>query len=432
LTPVIHSTVKQVVEQQQYIFNTLWNRAIPADQRIKEIEEGIEPEVIEIMYSSPDDIQEKVFYLLNSANIEILVLFATSNAFHRQTNGGSIEKIKEIRKRKPWISIKILTPKDSHIEKIIDDLYALNINVRTIEPISKVSILIVDRKHSLVAELKEDSKKILTEKTVGFVTSSNSPPTVLTYASIFDGLWKQIDMNQQLQIQDKIQKEFINTAAHELRTPIQPIIGMVDLIKKNINNEKNMEFLDIISRNAKRLKKLSEDILDSTRIESNSFRPIKEYFEINQVIIDVLNNFNDQIEKKSMKIEFIFHNNIIIYADKSGITRVISNLISNSIKFNPQGGIIHIDIEKKNIDIAKKNKQEIIIISIKDSGMGIQDDLFPKLFTKFFTTSFQGIGLGLFISKNIVELHGGKIWAENNKEGIGATFSFCLPIEPYN
>ncbi|MGN6351633.1 MAG: ATP-binding protein [Candidatus Nitrosocosmicus sp.] len=435
LNPAIYSNSKQVVEQQQYIFDTFWKKASPAEQKILEIDEGIEPEVMETSFSNTNDIQDKVFSILNSANMEILVLFATSNAFHRQANGGSFKKLIEVTKRKPWMSVKILTPKDKVIEKIIDDLYAFNLNVRIIEPISQVSILIVDRKHALVAELKEDSRQILTEQTTGFVTYSNSPPTVLTYSSIFDSLWTQTEMYKQLQVQDKIQKEFINTAAHELRTPIQPIIGMVDLIKKDIKNEKYLEFLEVISRNAKRLKKLSEDILDTTRIENNFFSPIKEYFELNQVIIDTINSLKNEINNKSIKIEYILYKNIRIYADKAGINRVLSNLVGNSIKFNPQGGNINIDVEKKEIssvkeknDIHKNKKIEIIIISVKDTGTGIQQEIFPNLFAKFTTTSFQGIGLGLFISKNIVEAHGGKIWAKNNKDGKGATFSFSLPL----
>ena len=130
------------------------------------------------------------------------------------------------------------TPKDSEIERMFAELPISNICVRFIEALSKVSILMVDRKYSLVAELKDDTKQLVTEA-IGFVTYSNSAPTVLSYAAIFDSLWKQTEMYEQLQIHDRMQKEFINTAAQELRTPIQPIIGINELVKKQTKDDRH-------------------------------------------------------------------------------------------------------------------------------------------------------------------------------------------------
>jgi two-component system, OmpR family, sensor histidine kinase VicK len=426
LNPVTYSNEKEVVEQQQYIFDTFWKNAIPFEQRKKEIEEGIVPEVIETS-NDHKDIQSKVFSLLNSANNEILVLFSTSNAFHRQVNVGSLQKIKEIRNKKPWITIKILTPKDGKIEKIANELASSNFIIRFIEPLSKVSILLVDRKYSLVAEVKDDTKMLFIDA-VGFVTYSNSVPTVLSYAAIFDCLWRYIEMVQQLQIQDIMQKEFINTAAHELRTPLQPILGITELIREELKDSKYAEFLDVISRNAHRLKKLSEDILDVTRIESNTLFPFKEHLNIKELILDTIKSYKNIAYSKHIKFEEVIFDDLIICADKISIGRVISNLISNSIKFIPHGGLISIIFKRKRIAGNGDNNREIVVVSIKDDGLGIRPEVFPKLFTKFTTTSFQGMGLGLFISKNIVELHGGRIWAVNNKDDKGSTFSFSLPI----
>jgi two-component system, OmpR family, sensor histidine kinase VicK len=425
LNPVTYSNEKEVVEQQQYIFDTFWKNAIPFEQRKREIEEGIVPGVIETS-NDHKDFQSKVFSLLNSANNEILVLFSTSNAFHRQVHVGSLQKIKEIRNNKPWITIKILTPKDTEIEKIADELVNSNFIIRFIEPLSKVSILIVDRKYSLVAEVKDDTKLLFIDA-VGFVTYSNSVPTVLSYAAIFDCLWRYIEMVQQLQIHDIMQKEFINTAAHELRTPIQPILGITELIRDELKDGKYTEFLDVISRNAHRLKKLSEDLLDVTRIESNTLFPYKEHFNIKELILDTIESYKNIAYSKHIKFEVIF-DDLIICADKISIGRVISNLISNSIKFIPHGGLISIILKRKRIAGNGDINKEIVVVSIKDDGLGIKPEVFPKLFTKFTTTSFQGMGLGLFISKNIVELHGGRIWAENNKDDKGSTFSLSLPI----
>ncbi len=425
LTPVTYSNEKEVVEQQQYIFDTFWKKTISFDQRIMEIEEGIIPKVIETS-DNPLDIQDKIFDLLNSANNEILIIASTSNAFHRQKSAGFIQKLKEISQNKPWIAIKILTPKDVEIENMPSELTNSNFTFRFIEPLSKVSILIIDRKYSLVLELKDDSKKMLVEAT-GFVTYSNSIPTVSSYAAIFDSLWKQTEMYQQLIIQERMQKEFINIAAHELRTPLQPILGITEIIRKELKDGRQKDLIAVIGRNAQRLKKLSEDILDVTRIESNSLNSHREHFEIKELILHVINNYKNNINFKKVKFEGILDNDFTIYADKIGISRVISNLIDNAIKFSPNDGIISTIIQRKTT--TNENGRELGIVSVKDAGIGIDNEIFPKLFTKFITKSFQGMGLGLFISKSIVEANGGRLWAENNKDCKGATFSFSMPLD---
>jgi two-component system, OmpR family, sensor histidine kinase VicK len=430
LTPVTYSNEKEVVEQQRYIFDTFWKKAISFDQRIMEIEEGIIPKVIET-FDNSFDIQDKILDLLNSANNEILIISSSSNAFHRQKKAGSIQKLLEISQNKPWIAIKILTPKDIEIENMADKMTNSNFTFRFTEPLSKVSFLMVDRKYSLVVELKDDSKKTLAEAK-GFAIYSNSTPTVSSYAAIFNSLWKQAEMYQQLKIQEKMQKEFINTAAHELRTPVQPIIGITEIIRKELKEGRQKDLVTVISRNAQRLKKLSEDIIDITRIESNSLNSDKEHFEIKELILHIIINYKNNTNFEKVKFDYILDDDFTIYADRIGISRVISNLIDNSIKFSPNGGIVSIILQRKDTSITNEHEDEkggeIVIVSVKDTGIGIGSDIFPKLFTKFITKSFQGMGLGLFISKNIVEAHGGRIWAENNKDGKGATFSFSLPL----
>jgi two-component system sensor histidine kinase VicK len=435
LSPVIYSNEKAVVEQQQYIFDAFWERAKPYAQRVVEIEEGIETEVIETS-SNPAYAQKKVFDLLNSVNKEILIQFSTSNAVHRQIRAGAFQKLKQIEKDIPWVSIRILTPKDHKIEKIVAGLTSSNFSVRFIETLSRVSVLIVDRKYSLVVELKDDTKQT-TEEAIGLATYSNSKSTVLSYSSIFESLWKQTEMYEQLQIHDKMQKEFINTAAHELRTPIQPILGIANILKGSVKDEKHRELLEVIGRNAQRLKKLSEDILEVSKIESNSMGLDKEHFKIAETILDNVNNYKNNTDGKIIKFEYVpdgdgDNDDLTVYGDKDGISQVISNLISNSIKFIPREGIISIKAEKKVTNSDNEGVIEMVVVSVKDTGTGIDKMVFPRLFTKFTTKSFQGVGLGLFISKNIVEAHGGSIWAENNRDGQGATFSFSVPLTPKN
>ncbi|HYO05893.1 MAG TPA: HAMP domain-containing sensor histidine kinase, partial [Phototrophicaceae bacterium] len=430
LNPVIYSNEKEFVEQHQNIFDIIWKKSKPYAQRITEIEEGTEPEFIETT-DNPLYAQNKVFDLLNSANKEILIIFSTSNAFRRQARDGAVQKLTEIMTNRPWIETKILTPKDSEIERMVAELPISNLCVRFIEALSKVSILMVDRKYSLVAELKDDTKQLVTEA-IGFVTYSNSAPTVLSYAAIFDSLWKQTEMYEQLQIHDRMQKEFINTAAHELRTPIQPILGITELVKKEIKDDRQRELLEVISRNAQRLKNLSEDILEASKIESNSLHLNKEHFKIKELIIEVINSYRNNTDSKNIRFEYALDDdNLTIHADRNGLSRVISNLINNSIKFtHKDGGIISVFVERKGIKEGNKEDKEAaaMVVSVKDIGTGIDKEILPKLFRKFNTKSFHGMGLGLYISKNIVNAHGGKIWAENNLDNTGATFSFKLPI----
>jgi len=292
---------------------------------------------------------------------------------------------------------------------------------------TKVSIVVIDKKYSLAVELKDDSKDTVAEA-IGLVTYSNSKSTVLSYYSIFESLWKQTELYKQLKLNERMHKEFINTAAHELRTPIQPILGAADILKNNTPSSREKELVEIVSRNARRLKKLAEDILDVTKMEGYALNLNMEKFRIRDIILEDIHNCEANFEKSKIEIKYDEIDDLQIFADKEGISRVISNLINNSTKFLPStGGIILITV--KLIKFQNDDKSlDMVQISITDNGSGIDNEMLPKLFTKFATKSFHGIGLGLFISKSIIEAHGGRIWAENNAEGKGATFYFSLPL----
>jgi signal transduction histidine kinase len=245
---------------------------------------------------------------------------------------------------------------------------------------------------------------------------------------------KQLTLaNEQLNLHDKMQKEFINIAAHELRTPIQPLLSLTQIIRSKIKDAEQGELLDNVIKNAKRLQRLAEDILDITRIESQSLDLKKERFNLNDLILNGVQDYKNQLEKdhdNNITLLYEFKNDDIFFveADRYRLTQVISNLLNNAIKFIKEGGegggTISITLEKK-----KEDNQQEVLISIKDSGVGIHSDIIPRLFSKFATKSEKGTGLGLFISKNIVEAHGGRIWAENNSDGkVGATFYISLPL----
>ena len=236
------------------------------------------------------------------------------------------------------------------------------------------------------------------------------------------------EANEQLKVHDKMQKEFINIAAHELRTPIMPILGEVEIIEEDLDPKTKTvlveeEQIQLIIRNAKRLDRLASDILDVTKIESNSLKLEKTYFNLNDILSNSIRDIQNQVSSgdigtKNLKIVYD-PVNIRISGDKERINQVISNLLSNALKFTDEG-FIKIKVENSNDNVT---------ISVEDTGSGIHPEIFPRLFCKFATKSDKGTGLGLYISKNIIDAHGGRIWAQNNKSGIGATFFFSIPLD---
>src|SRR5438270_2937769 len=227
-----------------------------------------------------------------------------------------------------------------------------------------------------------------------------------------------------------MQQEFINVAAHELRTPIQPIISLTEMLRSKIKDVKQQEMLEVTIRNAKRLQRLTNDILDVTKIEGRSLELNKEEFNLNDILINAMNDITlgiDFLKNENIRLSYDPHWDILIQADKGRISQVISNLLSNAVKFTTEGTIL-VSVEKDKSNNNSNNKA-IIIVSVKDSGQGIDSSILPRLFTKFASKSYKGTGLGLFISKGIIEAHGGKIWGENNPDGRGATFSFSLRLE---
>jgi len=460
VTQIIYSNINPIVQQMQCVFNTFWYKSIPAEQKIIELEEGIELEGIKII-RNPVEVQNLTFDLLKSVKDEILIIFSTANAFHRQEKAGSIKLLTEIASKKGDVNIKIMTPIDNKLQDIKRNLENVKIKEKTEHKKEKngeisrkknyklqksnkieirfierqqqttISILIVDRKYSLAVELKDDTKDT-TYEAIGLATYSNSKSTVLSYASIFETLWLQTELYDRLKVQDKIQKDFINIAAHELRTPIQPIIAITEIVYSQSKEDKEKrKLLEVIMRNAKRLKRLTDDILDVAKIESQSLQTQKEWFNIENVISGLVSQYKTNIKEmgKTLNLNFIMEEkNLFIKADKGRITQVVDNLLCNAIKFT-EGKLCG------SITITAKREEDIerIKVIIKDTGTGINTEILSRLFTKFATKSDSGTGLGLYISKKIIEAHGGKIWGKNNNNNdgnrIGAEFGFTLPIE---
>ena len=412
----------------------------------------------------------RVQNITEDAREEIMLMLPSSNAFSRWLKFGTYDIFDRLIKRH-CVNIKILIsiPISEEARTNLNDekLNQEDIKVNNIAKYIKNSIpsinfgfidkrkeqtgmpvLIIDNKEVLIWEVKDDSKEDIREST-GIAIYSNSKPIVLSYHSIFETLWRQTELYEQLKQSDRLKTEFINIAAHELRTPIMPILGYAEMLEEEEeeqqqglikDNNRKSEGIAAIIRNAKRLQRLADDILDVTRIESNTLKIDKEQINLNDLILNTLDDIIINTKEEELRDNYnnrrkllykASEETIIIYADRTRLTQVISNLLSNAIKFTKkeEGEIsISVTIEKDDDNSNNNSNTNEVIVSVKDNGSGIDSQIFPRLFTKFASKSHQGTGLGLFISKSIIEAHGGKMWAENNSDGRGATFSFTLPL----
>ncbi|MGC1131735.1 MAG: ATP-binding protein [Nitrososphaeraceae archaeon] len=380
--------------------------------------------------------------LVRSAKHEILRIYPSIDQFYRHVRIGVLQIFREALER--GISVRVLVPGDRHeIDKMVNevefglprlDIRSLDKSLRT-----QMGILVVDRKKSVIIELKDDTKDSFYDA-AGVAAYSNSKPIAISYASIFETLWKQGELYEQSKAYNAMQREFINIAAHELRTPIQPILGLSQvLLSEKMDRERTEDLLLTITRNAERLQRLVEDILDVSKIESQSLHLKMQKFNLTALILSIISDHKNQFERQqgnSKKLTFTAagkEEHIYIVGDMGRISQVLSNLLSNAIKFieGDEGEIVVSAERKEEQEGEEADKKNIdIVISVKDTGTGIHPEIFPRLFTKFASKSERGgMGLGLYISKGIVEAHGGRIWAENNPYGKGATFTFIFPLQ---
>ena len=462
LPHVVESTVRIFVEQQQYFFETLWRKAIPAEQRIKEIEEGRQEEYFEVI-DDPERAAEVYINLAKSVKSSALLLLPTSYALVIEYNLGILEYLIRASKNKDVHDVRLICFIDDNNIQIVKRLHEEAPNIKILNTTTNLAtkLIIVNGDTILRAELR-DPKADTFSNAFGVAIYSNSKPTVDAFKSLFELVWQSQETNEKLQQADKVKREFISIAAHELRTPIVPILNLSELLYSNAKGEQKakqaqgkqradtLQMLEIILRNANRLHQLTEDILDVTRIESNTLKLRKERFNLNDVILNIIEDYRKQIANSNNgNVKVIYEprdNTILVEADRQRLIQVISNLVDNAIKFTEEGTVT---ISTSNIMKRKDDEQEEeleggareVIVAVKDTGTGIDAELMPRLFTKFATKSYQGTGLGLFISKSIVEAHGGRMWAENNNNGNdntdrnssdtkhnGATFYFTLPV----
>ena len=438
------SNEQPYIHQFIFIFEELWNNGIDAKERIATIEQGLESEFLKVI-ADHKKASEILIDLAKSVRKEGLLLLPNPRAMMRMDRLGVIDHLVQASQKNDDVQIKIICPLSSENEDIVKRIITSTPNIRILNGNNSVyGMFIVDGERFFNAELREPLELEFSQA-IGFSIYSNSKPSVEAFKSLFELLWNERTLNEELKRADKMQKDFIDIAAHELRNPIQPILSISEVLKSTAKDAKEYEFISIISRNARRLKLLTEDILDVSRIESKSLRLNRQHFNLSDMILNCITDFRNQIKNNTkdsnLKLEVLFSSDdgaktnkedVFIEADRNRLYQVVSNLLSNAIKFTKEG-IIVVSIEIRTREKKMKSDNDEggvdVVISVKDTGVGIDSEVLPRLFMKFTTKSETGgNGLGLFISKNIVEAHGGRIWAKNNNDGKGATFSFSLPI----
>ncbi len=327
--------------------------------------------------------------------------------------------------------IRMLFPKSKKVQSFLEKSNVSELPMVEIQYIHEDEyqyfIAGVDKSVSLFSELTSNVERGLNDSFFNVISIKDS--VIWHNSAIFESLWKQSilenrvkDLSNEMTRNNISNHNFVRILAHELKNPIQPILGFSDMIQNNkrLNSDQKNELLKIISRNARKLDIMTNNILDYARMENNIFNLNLEPFDIIQVIEELLSDYTIQINKKSIKLDLdTLSKKIMIKADKIRIIEVLDNLLSNAIKFTERGQIV--------ISIQKKSNH--VVIAISDTGPGINKEDHKKIFSKFYTTDKLGTGLGLYISRIIVEKHLGKIEGRNNKNGIGSTFTIELPVK---
>lgn len=438
------------------LFEELWSDGTDAMDKVGEIESGTaaETEVIR----NPGRIERLYKETINNAEKEVMLIWTAPSAFVRKKNRGIVDLLKRAAERGAKVrimvsesSIKGNSGGDDDAKKEIEELAALGIRMQKLSqrPLEAavqeeareggvgphVNAAIVDGKVSWIIEIKDASKESFAEAT-GTAVMSTGRSVVLSYVRIFEALWLEAELVARLRETDAMQRDFVNVAAHELRTPITSMLMAASNARPASDDAAEVAMTrmqyDIILRNAKRLAGLVNDILDASRIESGTFALRKEPADLGALAREVVAEAQAQEGVGlggRLKIEIRVSDGgssggggkgVMVRADPDRIRQVFVNLLTNAAKFTDDGGTITVSVRAEGDQAAA---------SVSDTGSGIDEDMLPRLFQKFAARSFKGIGLGLYICRWIVEAHGGRIWAENNPPGGagGATFTFVLP-----
>jgi signal transduction histidine kinase len=412
----------------------------------------IKPANIEII-KTPEESLQRAWMITRAARSEILQIYSTPNSVRRQIKMVGLQVFKDaiLTKRPNPPSVRILIPDGEGVDQIVrlvnEQLPEMSIRVMDAALRTNITIHIVDRNQCMIFELKDDTRQDSYDA-VGVTLYSDSKTIVSSYVAIFESLWKQTELYEQikeanvkflalnseltaayeqLKIQERMEREFINIAAHELKTPMMPIMAVAEILESKLHDGTEVALnpgdARIVIRNAKRLEQLSQVILDVTKIESNALRLNRQVVPVREIIAPIVQDFESQLVERRVRLALDVPDDIFVEGDKERLHQVVANLLSNAIKFTEDG---EVTITAGNKELPAK-AGEYVFVEVHDTGTGIDQEVFPKLFTRFTTKSETGMGLGLYISKKIVEAHGGRIWGRNNSDGKGATITFTLP-----
>jgi two-component system sensor histidine kinase VicK len=445
---IIYSNVSGIIEQHQYLFNSLWEKAIPAEHRIIELEEGKQAEFFDVVTDNKK-IAQILIDLINTAANEIVLLLPNDKALVRIDRLGIIDSLVKASQNKGVIKIICpLSKENLQIQKKIadnaPDILILN------GANSRHGLYIVDNRKFLRVELVKPEAESFSEA-IGFAVYSNNERSAELFRWMFELLWNNRIANEESSRIYQMEQEFVNIAAHELRSPAQSILGYSELLLGDSKYRDDNEYrsLGAIYRNSMRLSKLTKDLLDLARIENQVLKLYKQRFNLKQVIELVIEDIqrrkqalnlgtNSGDSEGNVKImllpliggkEYDSSADVVIEADMEWIVQVLTNVLDNALRFTRKNSTISVSMQIEECG----GKSRDVVVNVRDNGTGIDREIMPKLFTKYTTRSSsisgtKGLGLGLYISRNIIEAHGGRIWAKNNSTGEGATFSFSLPL----
>ncbi len=462
---ILYSNDPSYIDHFANVFEELWKSSKDPERVIKSLEEETELSFIETI-DDPEESVKLVSTLISSAKYEILAILPNFNSFVRQVESGMMEFMKNISLSKKNINIRILIVEETDNEiqyKILTIFNKFNgkipgssnseiplefqfkgsgnfkLKILNSRLFTEIGFLIVDKNKSLIIESKNIPSIDMIES-IGLSSYSNSRRISKSYASIFEALWNQAELYDKLKVQDRLQKEFINIAAHELRNPVQSLLGYSDILMNTTGNIENYSnFIVTINQNTKRLARLIDKVLDVTQLENELLILNKENFSLEKLVIEIVREYNNNIHllnKNQLEIRYDSQLNDCnntntesrrnfgyVFADRTRIIQVIVNILENAVEFTDRGTI--------TLRLNENMTTREILLTISDSGRGIDPEILPNLFTKFVSKSRKGTGLGLYISKKIIETHGGKIWAENcydeNNKIEGSKFTLTLP-----
>ncbi|MDP8906476.1 MAG: HAMP domain-containing histidine kinase [Thermoproteota archaeon] len=449
---LIFSNVPEFVEQQQFVFDSFWEMGIPAEQRIREIEKGISPEFFKVV-SNPDIAIDIFFNLAKSIQKEALLILPDNHAVKMMQRIGLLNRFVESVKSKN-AKAKIIYQENKENKEILNDILLQYPEV-SILPVSlsiNSIIFLIDDKEFIKVEIKGVRSHDFRDSIGGFAIYSNSKLSINSFKSFFNIVWKQQQMEYDLRVLNKnleescrymamlnkMQKDFIDISTNELRKPSQAILIYAELALSDSQYreaDEEIGYLGIILRNALRLNRLTQNMLNVIKIENKKLNLNKEIFGLEELIYDTISELQTKLKESNSKdIEIIFEKkfkngmveqyqsskfqDFLVEADRDYIKQVVVNLIGNAIKYTDEKIIVRIT----------KGEAEVTV-NVIDFGQGIDQETMPDIFSKSTTKSNSKIGLGLFISKGIIEVHGGRIWAQNNNDGKGATFAFSLPLQ---